>query len=60
MKAERQKKISSLLAQVEVLIRQGDFQLEFFEALRDQFRRRFDLTDKQLECLERMRDRVCA
>lgn len=58
MKAERQKKISTLLAEIEDSMRESDFQREFFESLQDQFHRRFDLTDKQIECLERMQERI--
>lgn len=57
--AERQKKISTLLSEIEESMREEDFQREFMESLQDQFHRRFDLTDKQIDCLERMHERVC-
>lgn len=55
---ERQRVISVLLEEVEDSMRSDDFQREFFESLQDQFHRRHDLSDKQIDCLRRMYDRV--
>ncbi len=56
--SDRQKLISYWLSEVADVMREDDFQRDFFESLQDQFERRHDLSDKQIECLQRMYERI--
>lgn len=57
-RAERQNLINHLLSSVEESMREDDFQRDFFESLTTQFHHKFDLSDRQIECLQKMRDRL--
>lgn len=55
---EVRKLIAFQISEIREMMREGDFQRDFFESLCDQFERNNYLSDKQRECLERMYERI--
>ncbi len=54
----REDSIQTLLSEIEDSMSERDFQRDFFESLSDQFNRKQYLSDKQVESLQKMYDRV--
>lgn len=56
--SERQKLIGFWITEIRDAISEKDFQWEFFDSLAEQFERRKDLSDRQVDCLWRIYERV--
>ncbi len=55
---DRAKGIAALISEIETNMSERDFQRDFFESLCKQFQDTNRLSDKQIECLEKMYGRV--